>query len=88
MRICWQGVDASLWVGLRSCGVGGEYAVEDGVPGAALGVGAGASAHGCMGGGIVEDGGDGGGEVFVVGDAAGGDRRGALGAAGFGGLSG
>jgi hypothetical protein len=59
--------------------------VEDAVPGAALGVGACGLAHVGVGGGIGEDVGDGGGEVFIVRDAAGSCGARALIAAGWGG---
>ena len=52
-------------------GVSGEDLVEDSVPGAVLGVGAGCCAHGDSIGWRAQDVGDGGGEVFVVRDAAG-----------------
>ncbi len=56
------------WLSSR---VGGEDFVEDSVPGAALGVGAGGCAQDGKRGGVGQDFGDGGGEVFVAGDAAG-----------------
>ena len=52
-------------------GICAEDAVEDGVPGAALGVGAGCCAHADSICWMMQDVGDGGGELFVARDAAG-----------------
>jgi len=57
---------------LRARGVGGDDSFEYGVPGALLRVGACGQAHSGQGFRVGEDFGDGGGEVFIAGDAAGG----------------